>query len=130
MFKKIAVIIGAAFAAMVLNVGATVLYMVVYGYVINPGQPAEHYPQHVQVAGPYASIIAGIPIFFGIGYIVRRVLKWSPGPVWFWAVYATVDLSVLTIAGWTPTLAMQASASMLSKLGSAIFGSRIASGKD
>lgn len=126
MIKRIAVIIGAMFAAMILNVGATILYMVVYGYVINPGQPAEHYPEHAQVAGPYMSIIAGIPIFFCIGYLVRRILNWAPGPICFWALYAAVDLSVLTaVGGWSALLAVQATVSMAAKLGAAILGSKI-----
>lgn len=129
--KKIAIIIGATLVAMFLNVGATVLYMVVYGYVINPGQPPEHYPAHAQVAGPYASIIAGIPIFFVLGYVVRRILNWAPGPVFFWALYAAVDLSVLTaVGGWSALLAVQATVSMTAKLGAAILGSRVAAGKD
>ena len=55
-------LIGVAVLVMVLNIVASILYMVVYGHLINPGHPKEFYDQHVQSAAPFCSIIAGIPV--------------------------------------------------------------------
>ena len=112
MAKRILWIIGAWIAAVIL---------------INPGQPDEFYTAAAQRFGPYCSIIAGIPIFFGLAYLLHRKLNWRPAAFIFWAIYAFADLSVLTIAGWTGLLGVQASVSMLTKLLAAIFGARIAS---
>src|SRR5437868_1017065 len=52
-----------AIAAEVALIGATVIYMVIYG-MLNPGYPEEFYQQHVRAAGPIISIVVGIPLFF------------------------------------------------------------------
>jgi hypothetical protein len=42
--------------------------MVVYSYVINPGHEEKYYHDHIQVAAPYCSIVAGIPLMFLAGW--------------------------------------------------------------
>ena len=58
---------GVALLVMGANVLCTVLYMVVYGHLINPGHPDQFYQDHVQVAAPYCSIVAGIPLMLLAG---------------------------------------------------------------
>ena len=61
---------------MVILVVLHILYMVVYGHLINPGQPAEHYPAHALASGPWFSTIVGAALFF---YTGRRLARRS-GP--------------------------------------------------
>ena len=56
-----------ALGVMFVNVLISVLYVVVYSYLIDPGHDAEYYQAHAQVAAPYSSIIAGIPLMFVAG---------------------------------------------------------------
>ena len=64
---RLASLIGVALLVMVLNVAMSFLYMVVYGYLINPGHPKGYYDEHIKVAAPYCSIVAGIPLMFLAG---------------------------------------------------------------
>mgnify|MGYP000443690580 FL=1 len=44
--------------------------MVVYGHLIDPGHDEQYYRDHIQVAAPYCSIVAGIPLMFLAGWWV------------------------------------------------------------
>ncbi|MFN0121686.1 MAG: hypothetical protein ACKV2V_14430 [Blastocatellia bacterium] len=95
-------IVGLALLVMAVNVGMTVLYMVVYGYVLNPGQPEQHYQDHVQVAGPWCSIIAGAPLFYLAGRWLTR--RWPAGQrvaaaLLVAVAYGVIDLAILAAAG-------------------------------
>ena len=68
--SRIAALIGVAMLVLVTNVAASVLYMVIYGHIIDPGHEPKYYQDHIQVAGPYCSIVAGIPIMFLAGWLV------------------------------------------------------------
>ena len=50
---RVALLVGVALLVLVANVAASVLYMVIYGYVIDPGHEPKYYDDHIQVAGPY-----------------------------------------------------------------------------
>jgi hypothetical protein len=65
-----------AIGLMVVLVGLHILYMVIYGHLINPGQPAEHYPAHALASGPWFSTIAGTALFF---YAGRRLARRARG---------------------------------------------------
>ena len=99
---RIAALIGVALLVLVTNVAASVLYMVIYGHIIDPGHEPKHYQDHIQVAGPYCSIVAGIPILFLAGWWVagwwRRSLG-IRGAICVWLAYTVIDLSILLIAG-------------------------------
>ena len=87
---------------LVTNVAASILYMVVYGHLIDPGHEAKYYQDHIQIAGPYCSIVAGVPIMFLAGWWVagwwRRSLG-VRGAIFVWLTYTIIDLSILLIAG-------------------------------
>lgn len=78
-----------------------VLYMVVYGHVLNPGQPAGHYPAHAAASGPWFSIMVGTPLFFLVG---RRIVR-RQGPdglgqaMALCAIYVAIDVGFLIGAG-------------------------------
>ena len=59
---RIALLAAIAVGVMAANVAATFLYMVVYSYVIDPGHDKAYYEAHAQVAAPYCSLVAGMPL--------------------------------------------------------------------
>ncbi len=122
-------LIGVAVLVMVLNIVASILYMVVYGHLINPGHPKEFYDQHVQSAAPFCSIIAGIPLMFLAGYWVAG---WQDGGVKallvVWLAYAIIDAAILLAVGMTPKIAVLFTISFLTKLAAGYVGALAAGG--
>ena len=114
---RVAALTGLALGVMAVNVAISILYMVVYSYVIDPGHEKAYYEAHVQVAAPYCSIIAGIPLMFLVGWWVGM------RPAMFvWMVYALVDLAILAGSGLTSRIGALAAVSLLTKLASAYLG--------
>ncbi|MFN7732855.1 MAG: hypothetical protein ACK5OB_13195 [Pirellula sp.] len=99
---RVAALVGVALLVMITNVAASILYMVFYGHVLDPGHEPQYYQDHIQVAGPYCSIVAGIPILFLAGWWVagwwQRSLGYR-GVFFVWLVYTLIDVSILLIAG-------------------------------
>ena len=122
---------GVAFLVLIANVAASFLYMVVYSYVIDRGHDEQYYRDHIQVAAPYCSIVAGIPLMFLAGWWVGG---WWEG--WFavraalvvWLAYVLIDLTVLVATGLSTKVAILFAVSFLSKLAAVYLGalSRIA----
>ena len=114
---RVGALTGLALGVMAANVAISILYMVVYSYVIDPGHEKAYYQAHVQVAAPYSSIVAGIPLMFLVGWWVGV----RPAMV-VWLVYALVDLAIFAASG--PTLRMSAivAVSLLTKLVSTYLG--------
>lgn len=130
--SRIAWLVGIAVLVLVANVVASVLYMVVYGHLIDPGHEKEYYDAHIQVAAPHCSIVAGIPLMFLAGWWAGG---WWQGEfaiksaVTIWLAYAVIDLTIVMLAGGlTPRLAALVGISLLTKLGAAYFGATFASG--
>jgi len=130
---RLASLVGVALLVMVLNVGMSIVYMVVYGYLINPGHPKEFYDEHVKVAAPYCSIVAGMPLMFLAGLWVAGWGGGSSGPLGVkaamlvWLVYAVVDLGiVLAAGGMTAKLSVLVGVSFLTKLAAAYAGALVA----
>src|SRR5687767_10399581 len=123
--SRIAWLVGIALLVMIANVVASILYMVVYSYLIDPGHEKEYYDAHIQVAAPYCSIVAGIPLMFLAGWWVG---SWWQGEfavksalvVWF--AYAVIDLSIVLAAGLTSRMAILVARSLLTKLASIFLG--------
>lgn len=110
---------GVALLVMVANVLASILYMVIYGHVIDPGHEAQYYHDHIQTAGPYCSIVAGIPIMFFAGYWVAGWWQRTLGVrgAWFvWLIYGLLDLAILLVAGITGWIAIVFVISFATKL--------------
>ena len=129
--SRIAWLIGIAILVMVANIAASVLYMVVYSYLIDPGHEKEYYDAHVQVAAPYCSIVAGIPLMFLAG--------WWVGGWWqsefavksalvVWLAYAIIDIAIILAAGVTSRVALLVAVSVLTKLVAIYFGALFANG--
>lgn len=127
-FGRVASLVGVALLVMVANIAASILYMVVYGYVIDPGHEPQYYNDHIQVAGPYCSIVAGIPLMLLAGWWVAG---WSHGKAGVqaalvvWLAYAVIDLSVLVAAGMTMRVGILFAISFATKLAAAWCGAWI-----
>ena len=132
--SRIAWLVGIALLVMVANIVISVLYMVVYSYLIDPGHEKQYYDEHVQAAAPYCSIVAGIPLMFLAGWWLSG---WWQGEfaiksaLFVWLVYAAIDIAIGLSAGLTSRLAILVAISLITKLAAvyagALFGSRGAS---
>lgn len=126
---RISALVGVALLVMVANVASSVLYMMVYSYLINPGHDEQYYREHVKAAAPYCSIVAGIPLMFLAGLWVG---SWSGGALGakaaltVWLAYVVIDFSVLLATGLTVRIAALFVVSMLTKLGAAWLGAFVA----
>jgi hypothetical protein len=115
---RVAALAGLALGVMAVNIVVSVLYMVVYGHVIDPGHEQAYYDAHARIAAPYCSIIAGIPLMFLVGWWVGL----RPAMV-VWLVYTLVTLgSVLASGGLTSRIGVFVAVSILSQLVSAYLG--------
>ena len=115
--SRVAALAGLALGVMAVSVAISILYMVVYSYVIDPGHEKAYYDAHAQIAAPYCGVVAGIPLMFLVGWWVGL---WPAIVVWL--VCTLADLAAL--AAWGPTLRGGAfvAVSLLTKLASAYLG--------
>ena len=126
---RLAWLVGVALLVLVVNVAVSILYMVVYGYLIDPGHEEQYYRDHIQVAAPYCSIVAGIPLMFLAG---RWVGGWwerefaVKAALTVWLAYALIDFAVLLAAGLTPRIAVLFAVSFLTKLAAVYVGALVA----
>lgn len=122
---------GVALLVMATEMACVFLYMVVYGHAIDPGHPDQYYHDHAQVAAPYCSMVAGVPLFFLAGWWVAG---WSTGTAGMtaaltvWLSYTIVDVAIITAVGWTPRLAWLVAATLATKLIAAYAGARVRAG--
>jgi len=131
---RMAWIIGAAILVLAINVGISILYVTFYSYVINRGHDEQFYQEYAQVAAPYSSIVAGIPLMF--------LICWRVGGWWeaefaikaallVWVVYAVIDVLALVAGGMSggmPTRMIGLAAiSLITKLAAAYFGGLLGS---
>jgi hypothetical protein len=126
---RLAWLVGVALLVMVVNVTVSILYMVVYGHLIDPGHEQQYYHDHIQVAAPYCSIVAGIPLMFFAGWWVSG---WWDGEfavkaaLTVWLAYALIDIAVLLAAGLTVRIAVLVAVSLLTKLAAVYLGAVVA----
>lgn len=126
---RLASLVGAAILVLVANVAVSVFYMVVYGHVIDPGHEEQYYHDHIKVAAPYCSIVAGIPLMFFTGW---RVSSWWEREFALEAgllvclTYALIDIGVLLAFGLTPGIAVLFTVSFLTKLAAVCSGAMFA----
>lgn len=114
---RVASLVGVAVLVLVANVAASILYIVVYGHVIDPGHDPHYYNDHIQVAGPYCSIVAGIPLMFLAGWWVSGWWRRALGVRAAWIVWLA--------AGMSRAVAMLFAVSFATKLVAVYFGARL-----
>ena len=116
---------GVALLVLIANVVGSFLYMVVYSYVIDRGHDEQYYREHIKVAAPYCSIVAGIPLMFLAGWWVGG---WWEGSVAIkaalvvWLAYVLIDITVLVAAGLSTKVAILFAMSFLTKLAAVYWG--------
>ena len=120
---RVVALTGLALGVMAVNVAISILYMVVYSYVIDPGHQKTYYEAHVKIAAPYCSIVAGIPLMFLVGWWVG-----TRPAILVWLVYAIVDIAAFAASGSIGIGGLVA-VSLLTKLASAYLGGLAASGR-
>lgn len=81
-----------AVAAEAAQIVATILWVAVYSYGVNPGQPVAAYEAHAQVAGPWVSILAGAPIFYAAS---RWIAGSRAAARWLFVLFLAFDLGIL-----------------------------------
>jgi hypothetical protein len=127
-------IIGAAILVLALNVGASILYVAIYSYLINPKHDRQYYQQYAEIAAPYSSIVAGMPLMFLICWLVGS--WWEPdfavkAALLVWLVYAVIDVLMLVAgamsSGLPARLIVLATISLITKLAAAYFGGLVGS---
>ena len=122
---RVAWLVAVAILVLVANVAASFLYMVVYGHVIDRGHDEQYYQDHIKIAAPYCSIIAGIPLMFLAGWWVGG---WWEGAfavraaLIVWLAYALIDVTVMVAAGLTTKTTILVAVSVLTKLAAAYVG--------
>jgi len=89
---RLASLAGVALLVLVVNVGVSILYMVVYSHLIDPGHDEQYYREHIQVAAPYCSIVAGMPLMFLAGW-------WVAG--WWEGQFGVKAALVVWLAYWS-----------------------------
>ena len=103
-------LVGATLLYLVINVAVSFLVVAVYAYLINPGQPEQHYQDWALLSAPYSSIFAGMPLMFLLGWWVSRwpsVAKPTAAMWVVWVTYVALDLGIITLSGgMTKRLAM------------------------
>lgn len=90
------VAVGGALLAEIAQIIAAILWVAVYSYVMNPGQPMAVYEQYAQASGPWVSIIAGFPIFY---YASRWLAKSVVTGLALFGIFMTLDLILLFAMG-------------------------------
>jgi hypothetical protein len=127
---RLAWLVGVAILVLVVNVGVSIVYMVLYGHLIDPGHDEQYYHEHIKVAAPYCSIVAGMPLMFLAGWWVAG---WWGGQfavkaaLVVWLAYALIDISVLAAAGLTTRIAVLFAISFSTKLAAAYLGALVGS---
>lgn len=125
---RVALLVGVAVLVLVANIAASILYMVVYGHVIDPGHDPQYYNDHIQVAGPSCSIVAGIPLMFLAGWWVAgwwgRALGVRGGWI-VWLAYTGIDLAIVLVAGMSISVGLLFALSFGTKLAAVQFGARL-----
>lgn len=129
-FRRILI---AAIAAQLLLMGVTLAYMLTYSHLIAPSHTQDYYLDHLAVAAPVISIVAGAAIFFVLAQwlgghaIERRNLS----AFLFWLLFVAVSAALsIYLSGWRAYLADAPITAVphLVKLAAAWFGARASVG--
>ena len=127
-FGRVARLIGVSLLVLVAGVAISVLYMVVYGHVIDPGHDQQYYNDHIQMTGPYIGIIAGIPLMFFAGWWVAGWWDRALGAraAWVvWLAWAAIDIATLLAVGVSFRAAAVVVVSLVTKLAAVLLGARM-----
>lgn len=129
-FRRILI---AAIAAQLLLMGATLAYMLAYSHLIAPEHTQDYYLDHLAIAAPVISIVAGAVIFFLLAQWLGRhaIERRNLSAFLFWLLFVALSATLAIYSfGWR---AYEADAPVtavahLVKLAAAWFGARASVG--
>jgi hypothetical protein len=107
---------GVAVAVLAVNILISILVVLFYAFVIEPGHPSEFYDAAALRIAPWCSHIAGTALFFGAGYWCARRRPERNGYLFalvFTALYAFIDAAIV---GFVGVFDVEFGLSMLAKL--------------
>lgn len=122
-------ILAAIFLAQALIIAATAAYMLSYSNLIAPGQGEAFYLDHVRVAAPVISIVAGAAIFYVLAFWLGRaaIEHRMASAFLFWLGFVLLSTALTILVDGVRGLADAAPiimASHIVKLAAAFFGAR------
>ncbi len=93
-------IIGWALLLHIILIALSILEVVIFSTIIEPGQEPTYYEQHAQITAPYISIIFGIILFFFISRLLvkKRYNKRKLIGLLLPAIYIIMDLLFLQLS--------------------------------
>jgi hypothetical protein len=114
---------GGAVIAEIGLVAASIVWVAVYGYLINPGQPPATYQAYAQASGTWVSLFAGLPIFYAAGRWIARSQRTALA---LFGIFAAVDgaLLVSMTESWTGFPFVLVGLSYLTKIPPCALGGR------
>jgi hypothetical protein len=112
-----------ALIAEVTQIVAAFVWVAIYSYLINPGQPIATYQAHAQASGPWVSIIAGAPIFYAAS---RWIARSRPTALALFGIFFVIEsgLLVAMMESWTGAPFVMIGLSYLTKLWACALGGR------
>jgi hypothetical protein len=98
-------------------------WVVIYSYLINPGQQMATYQAHAQASGPWVSILAGAPIFYAAS---RWIARSQPTAIALFAIFLGIDGALLVgmTESWTEAPFVLIGLSYLTKFCACALGGR------
>lgn len=120
---------GVALSLMVLNVIVAFGAVWAYSMFIAPGHDEAFYQAEAQRIAPWSSVIAGVVLFFGAGWLFAKRKPGRNGLLFAAVVvgiYAAIDVSLIAAAGAIVSMGLIVALSMATKLAAALFGARLA----
>jgi hypothetical protein len=114
-----------------LEVAATisaVAWVVIYSYLIHPGEEVAYYEKHAQFASPIVSVVVGIPYwFFACRWVGRKAGTRAVAMcLWAWLVWFAIDMPVNILGKPNAYLWVMVALSHSTKLVAAYLGGRVA----
>ncbi len=120
--------VGAWWAAHVALVLGHVVHVFLYSVAVAPDLPVAAYSTYAERSGPWFSILFGGPVFYLLGWVLRRRVAHRARPLGLavWALYSITDLAiVVAIVGVpAPLLMAQSSAALGIKLAAVWWATR------
>ena len=116
-----------AVPAMVVNVACAFLWVFIYSILIAPGQDEAAYQAYAMRAAPWCSVIAGIPILFGAGWLLARWHGggWRTG-ICAGVAYVAIDVAIILAAGALGEMAAIVALSAATKIAASALGGALA----
>lgn len=124
---RVAATVLAVEVALVLSAFA---WVVIYSYLIHPGETPAYYESHAQFASPIVSVVAGIPLlFFACRWAARRAgTRAVTMSLWIWFVLFLIDLALILPGQPTAYIWTMVAISHSTKFLAAFLGGRAAPG--